>query len=413
MTPSYADRWLTVYQGDCREVLPTLPAASVDCVVTSPPYWMQRSYLPDAHEHKGAEIGSEAEYQAWQDTIVGVCRELGRVLARTGSLWLNLGDKFRANGGEYRYPGDLGNAYQRGQNAPGHNPLMRRKWTHGYPDGTRRKSLILAPYRVALALLAEGWILRDEIIWHKTNALPESVADRFARRHEVMFRFTLDERAHFDLDAVRVPYADTTLQRTMAHRAETFAGNKSAAPGQPPRSPRPPTFGGTKGAADGVTRMSGREWTPYAAEGRSSGSNADLDGKAAAAIVRGERSRDIGRSAVAGMPALRYASRLRRTDGSNPGDVWSVATSGARGRGFNHFAMFPPDLVERPILATCPPGGVVLDPFAGTGTTLEVANRLGRRAIGIELDPSQLEAIRRRTGRLEGAVAEFRTEEPA
>lgn len=390
MTPAYADRWLTVYQGDCREVLPTLPEASVDCVVTSPPYWMQRAYLAEDHEHKAAEIGSEPTYAEWEATLVAICRELGRVLRPTGSLWLNLGDKFRANGGEYRYPGALGKAYTRG--GEHHNPLMRRKWTHGYPEGTRRKSLILAPYRVALALMAEGWILRDEIIWHKSNALPESVADRFARRHEVLFRFVLDERATFDLDAVRVPYADATLKRSMPHRAATFAGDKSMAPGQPPRTKRGPA--------------------PYAAEGRSNGSNADLDGKAAAAIVRGERTRDIGRSVGAGVPALRYASRLRRTDGSNPGDVWSIATSGARGRGFNHFAMFPPDLVERPILATCPPGGVVLDPFAGTGTTLEVANRLGRRAVGIELDPQQMEAIRRRTGRPDNAVADLR-EAPA
>lgn len=304
MTPYYADDWLTVLQGDCRDVLPTLPDASIDCVVTSPPYWMQRSYLADDHELKAAEIGNEPDFADYQATLVAIADEIRRVLTPTGSFWLNLGDKYVANGGQYRYPNDLGKQWQRGKGA---SLIMRRKWTHGYPAGAQRKSLILAPYRIALALEDAGWILRDEIIWHKTNALPESVLDRFSRRHEVLFRFTLAQRAYFDLEAVKVPFARTSIQRA-GQPSMTFVGARAVPPGAPQRTPRPPRFGGAKGAADGVTRIDGKEWVPTA-------------------------------------------------DSGNPGNVWSFATSGSRGRGFRHFAMFPPDLIERPILATCPPGG--------------------------------------------------------
>jgi DNA modification methylase len=353
VTPYYADAWLTVYQGDCREVLPTLAAASVDCVVTSPPYWMQRSYLAADLPEKAREIGQEVEYADYQDTLVAICRELRRVLKPEGSLWLVLGDKFRANGGEYRYPGDLGKRYRRGQDT---TQLMRRKWTHGYPPEVQRKSLLLVPYRIALALIADGWVLRDEIIWAKTNALPESVQDRFARQHEVLFRFTAGQRAYFDLGAVKRPLATTSMARIQqAGLFDQIGGDKQARYDKG-RTHRQATrnlavrFGGTKGAPEGVTRIDGKEWIPDAA-------------------------------------------------GANPGDVWSLATSGARGRGFAHQAMFPPGLIERPILATSPRGGVILDPFAGTGTTAEVANALGRRSVLIELDPASLEAISVRTSK--------------
>jgi DNA modification methylase len=354
MTPYYADAWLTVYQGDCREVLPTLEAGSVDCVVTSPPYWMQRSYLAADLPEKAREIGQEIEYADYQDTLVAICRELRRVLKPEGSLWLVLGDKFRANGGEYRYPGDLGKQYKRGQAT---TPIMRRKWTHGYPPEVQRKSLLLVPYRIALALIADGWVLRDEIIWAKTNALPESVQDRFARRHEVLFRFTAGQRAYFDLNAVKRPLAASTVTRiSQAGLFDQEGGAKQDAYDngrthrQATRNLANTRIGGTRTTPDGVTRLSGANWAPGAG-------------------------------------------------GANPGDVWSLATSGARGRGFAHQAMFPPALIEPAILATSPRGGVILDPFAGTGTTAEVANALGRRSVLIELDPASLEAISVRTSK--------------
>ncbi len=342
MTPYYADDWLTVHAGDCRQVLPTLPDASADCVVTSPPYWQQRSYIADEAPEKAAEIGREENFDGWLTAMRDVARELARVLRPDGSMWLVLGDKYCAN------PGQHGTGRTTEWAATSRPPRRKSGAAAGFPPGVRRKSLLLAPYRLALALMDDGWILRDRVVWEKPNALPESVGDRLSVRDEVIFRFTLTERAYFDLDAVREPYRDSSLQRVQ-HRAMTFSGMHNAPPGQPPRTPRPPIMGGSKGPADGVTRLSGREW------------------------------------------------ELR--SGKNPGNVWRVATAARPGASFDHFAMFPAELVRRPILATCPRGGVVLDPFAGSGTVGEVANALLRRAVLVELDPASLDTISTRCHR--------------
>ncbi|MBV9484601.1 MAG: site-specific DNA-methyltransferase, partial [Frankiaceae bacterium] len=172
---------------------------------------------------------------------------------------------------------------------------------------------------------------------------------------EVIFRFTLREKAYFDVDAIREPYAIASIARAQPGRAPTFAGAKHAAPGQPARTPK--------------------IWT--------------------------------GRPGDAHRAASHLEGRIRtgrKVPGKNPGNVWPVATAAGGGSPFAHFAMFPPKLVRRPILATVPPGGVVLDPFAGTGTTAEVANDHLRRAVLIELDPASIEHIRIRTQRRPIAV---------
>lgn len=332
--PAFVDDWLTVYLGDCREVIPQLPEASVDCIVTSPPYWQQRSYLPSGSDARGHEIGREATFAEWTATIVTICTELRRVLKPTGSLWINVGDRYAAYGGP---DGSRRNDWY----VPRAKVRQEQRTTlQGFPEGVRRKSLLLAPYRLAIALGDAGWIVRDRIVWAKTNGMPESTRDRFHVRDEVLFRFTSALDATFDEEAVLEPYSATTLQRMATGRA--------------------PAFSGRKGAPEGVTSRTER-------------------------------------------------TALTRT-GKNPGNVWPLPTSARSGARFGHFAMMPPELAERPILATCPPGGVVLDPFAGTGTTAEVANRLRRRAVLIELDERQLDPIRMRTGRIPGAVAEFRRE---
>lgn len=337
MSVAFRDDWLTVHHGDVRAVLPTLEAESVDAVVTSPPYWRQRSYLADDDPLKPLELGSEETFEEWITNLVEVCGEIRRVLVPAGSLWLVLGDRFVAYGGQHAGKNAGKREYIR-------NVLATRPTLRGYPEGLRRKSLMLAPYRLAIALCDDGWILRDRVVWDKSNALPESVGDRLSLRDEVVLRFTLRERALFDLAAIREPYRPASLVR--AQGALTFAGTKNHAPGQPPRTPRPPKFGGEKGAAEGVTRIGGKDWLPQA--------------------------------------------------GKNPGNVWHIATASRPGNNFRHSAMFPPALIRRPILATVPRGGVVLDPFAGTGTTAEVANAHLRRAVLIELDSASIEAIRQR-----------------
>lgn len=337
MTVVMHDDWLTVHHGDVRAILPKLEAESVDAVVTSPPYWRQRSYLADDDPLKPLELGSEPTFEGWVDNLVGICAELRRVLKPAGSLWLVLGDRYVAHGGQYPNT----EKRRRGEDFQRHVP--RRTTLHGYPEGVRRKSLVLAPYRLAIALCDDGWILRDRIVWAKTNGLPESVGDRLHVRDEVIFRFTLRERAYFDVDAIREKYAVASLVRHAAGRADTFAGKKHAAPGQPPR-----------------TR---KIWT--------------------------------GRESDAHREAWHRQGKVR-IDGKNPGNVWPMATAAGGGSDYAHFAMFPGRLVRRPVLSTVPPGGVVLDPFAGTGTVAEVANGLMRRAVLIELDPAAIDMIRRR-----------------
>lgn len=341
MTVVFEDPWLTVLHGDVRAVLPELEDASIDAVVTSPPYWQQRSYLDHDDPLKPLEIGQEATFAEWLAVMASICAELRRVLRPNGSLWLVLGDRYVAYGGENAFGDRSGNtAYQRKV------PSWRVR-PSAFPAGLRRKSLLLAPYRLAIALEEAGWILRDRIVWFKTNGIPESVGDRFHVRDEVIFRFTPERFAYFDVDAVRTPYSQAAIERSQAHRAPTFSGRKHHAPGQPPRTPK--------------------IWT---------GDEADAQ-----------------RTAF-------FAEGGMRADGKNPGNVWPMATASRSGNRFRHFAMFPRDLVERCVKATVPRGGVVLDPFAGTGTTAEVANALMRRAVLIELDPTSIEEIRVRCQKL-------------
>jgi DNA modification methylase len=335
-----ADDWLTVHHGDVRAVLPTLAGASIDAVVTSPPYWRQRSYLADDDPLKPLELGSEPTFAGWVDNLVAICSELRRVLKPEGSLWLVLGDRFVAHSGPYAHTAAN---RARGAAVEFQRHVPRRTTQRGFPEGLRRKSLLLAPYRLALALCDDGWILRDRIVWAKTNGLPESVMDRLHVRDEVLFRFTLREKAYFDVDAIRERYAIASIVRAQAGRAAAFAGAKNAAPGQPARTPK--------------------IWTGRAGDAH-----------------RAEHHRQ---------------GRIR-PDGKNPGNVWPLATASGGGSPYAHFAMFPKALVRRPILSTVPVGGVVLDPFAGTGTTAEVANAHLRRAVLIELDPASIEMIRRR-----------------
>lgn len=353
MSVVLADNWLTVHHGDARAVLPTLEAASIDACVTSPPYWRQRSYLAPDDPLKPLELGSEDTFEEWVANLVEVCAGIRRVLVPHGSLWLVLGDRFVANGGPYSQPGHIGVRRGERDGSAFQRHVPPRKTLRGFPEGLRRKSLLLAPYRLAIALCDDGWILRDRIVWAKTNGLPESVGDRLHVRDEVVLRFTLREKAYFDVDAIREPYAIASITRAQPGRAATFAGAKHHAPGQPPRTPK--------------------IWTGDAGDAH-----------------RAEWHRQ---------------GRIRKTGGKNPGNVWPVATAAGGGSPFAHFAMFPKALVRRPILATVPLGGVVLDPFAGTGTVAEVANDHMRRAVLIELDPASIEHIRIRTQRRPSIVA--------
>jgi DNA modification methylase len=344
-----------IIPGDCIAGLRTLPDASVHCCVTSPPYWGLRDYGHDG------QIGLESTPEAYVARMVEVFREVRRVLRDDGTLWLNLGDSYCSQGGERKY-GSSDGATGRGD-APG----ARLKDVGGFGDGTwdwiesnptedwatdewlqelkrrraaflKPKDLVGIPWRVAFALQADGWWLRQDIIWHKPNPMPESVRDRCTKAHEYVFLLTKSERYFYDAEAVS--------EAVVCVRG--------------PENKKP-----LKGVEE---------------DGEKHRTRAGLH-KAA------ERWREEGPP----------ESRNRRS-------VWTVTTKPYSGA---HFAVMPAALVEPCIKAGCPEGGTVLDPFAGSGTTLAVAAELGRNGIGCELNPEYIALAERRIKDARSSVALF------
>jgi DNA modification methylase len=314
-SPYWNDPISALYVGDARDVLAELPDGSADCIVTSPPYWGKRDY------GVAGQYGHEPGPAAYVETLRAVFREARRVLADRGTCWLNLGDSYSAGGGA----------------ATGMQAYLGASLTGHRAPGMAAKNLLGLPWRVALALQRDGWILRNAIVWHKPNAMPESVRDRLNCRHELIFLLVKQPSYWFDLDPIRIPHADTP-----STPPDRPPGRRGTGTRRPPRGP-----------ASGSTRP-----PKYGTHTRQ---------------VAGARRYGDGR---------RHATH---PNGRNPGDVWSIPTRPYRGP---HFAAFPIDIPTRAIAAGCPPGGMVLDPFCGTGTTGLAALDLGRRFTGIELNPA-------------------------
>jgi site-specific DNA-methyltransferase (adenine-specific) len=279
-----------ILNGDCIEMMKTLPDKSVNCCVTSPPYFGLRDYGHDG------QIGLEETPEAFVQKMVEVFSEVKRVLRDDGTLWLNLGDSYVS-----KPTGSLGNftGSQHGFGG-GHShqkASLQRPDKSGF--GIPEKNLIGIPWRVAFALQADGWYLRQDIIWHKPNPMPESVQDRCTKAHEYIFLLSKSPKYYFNNEAIK---------------EQAISGNK-----------------------------------------------------------------DI---------------RNKRT-------VWSVNTKPYAGA---HFATFPPELIRPCILAGCPKGGVVLDPFGGSGTTAAVAMEEGRSAILCELNPEYIPLINDRLSKVQPSL---------
>lgn len=296
MEPYYQDESVTLWHGDSLTVLRDLPSGSVDCCVTSPPYFGLRDYGVDG------QLGAEASPAEYVENLRAVFAEVRRVLADDGTLWLNLGDSYSTYAGN------------RGVSTTGfsrNDPMPAAPKGAGLSGDRPAKNLLGIPWRVAFALQDDGWILRNSIIWHKPNAMPESVMDRLSTRHENVFMLSKRARYWFDLDAVREPHVSEP----------------------------------------------GRE-----------GAN----------CLRGQKAmRPVGPN-----------SGNYSEGGRNPGDVWSIPTQPYPGA---HFAVMPSTLAERCVLAGCKPGGTVLDPFSGSGTTGMAAAKHGRRYVGIDLNADYLD----------------------
>jgi site-specific DNA-methyltransferase (adenine-specific) len=278
-----------ILNGDCIEMMKTLPDRSVNCCVTSPPYFGLRDYGHDG------QIGLEETPEAFVQKMVEVFSEVKRVLRDDGTLWLNLGDTYSAT--RWSKGG--------GQGINAHSD-EHRSMQHSKNSGLPDKNLIGIPWRVALALQADGWYLRQDIIWHKPMTMPEPVTDRCVRAHEYIFLLSKKHSYFFDHFAIQEPVKGKTI---------------SAA---------------------------GKEYTM-----------------------------------------------------ANKRDVWSVSPKRYEGA---HFATYPPELIRPCILAGCPKGGVVLDPFGGSGTTALVANENNRDAILCELNPEYFPLIKERLSKVQPSL---------
>lgn len=305
-TPYYIDETITLHHGDSLDVLRGLPDGSANCVVTSPPYFGLRDYGEEG------QYGLEATPAEYVERMRQVFAEVRRVLAADGTLWLNLGDSYVTGPSGSRVSSGLQGRSNRETTPQG----------AGAKNGGRLppKNLLGIPWRVAFALQDDGWILRNHIVWHKPNAMPESVQDRLSSRHESLFLFAQAPRYWFDVDPIREDYQPSTIDRRryVAH------------------SHQPEAYTDVSRGVLRDTRPAGSEVNPQ---------------------------------------------------GRNPGDVWSIPTQPFAAA---HFAVMPPALAERCILAGCKPGGVVLDPFCGSGTTGMVAQNHGRRFVGIDLSEKYL-----------------------
>ena len=301
-----------IKQGDCVEQLQLMGDQSVHCCVTSPPYYGLRDYGIDG------QIGLEDSPEQYIERLVGVFREVRRVLRDDATVFLNLGDSYAANRGYQVTDTKHTNV--------GNN--------HGatVPTGYKPKDLLMIPARVALALQADGWYLRSDIIWAKPNPMPESVTDRPTSAHEHIFLLAKSQTYYYDADAIREPHSEVSLARAGRNR---FGGK----------------YQGADPAEHGQVKM-----------GANYGPNGNPD-------------------------------KISSPAGRNRRNVWTVATQPLKSA---HFATFPPKLIEPCVLAGCPEGGTVLDPFAGAGTTLLVADRLNRHGIGIELNPEYCHLARKR-----------------
>ena len=398
--------------GNVLEVLGGMKSESVDCIITSPPYWSLRTYegtevvwdgAPNC-QHKWVEhidpkrrgstnadssfnvparkemgklqniktdfcskcgawrgqLGLEPTFNLFVSHMLQITGELKRVLKKTGTMWLNLGDTYMGGIGYYdslsgrirkkktleqrqEYAGgriDIDDYYE--------GRAMRGRGLDKY----QAKCLCLIPERLAIALVEQGWLLRSKIIWHKTNSMPSSVTDRLSNTWEYVYMLVKNRRYYFNLDAIRVPLADVSIQRAQYGWNET----KQEKAG----------IGGTM--YQGLTQAKLEKW-------RQKHIMPNYYGSPQARVAEG-----------------RVPIQLHPL-GKNPGDMWSISTSPFPDL---HFATFPEKLCVKPILAGSPPHGIVLDPFSGSGTTGVVAAKLGRKFIGIELNKSYCEMAQKR-----------------
>jgi DNA modification methylase len=311
--------------GDCREIMRRWAKEGIKAqtCVTSPPYYGLRDYGHDG------QIGLEETPEQYIDAMVDVFRCVRDVLEDNGTVWLNIGDSY------YNYRPGKGQSLVKQSVSNTKQDLPDTCARRGNKlDGLKEKDLIGIPWMLAFALRADGWYLRQDIIWHKPNPMPESVKDRCTKAHEYIFLLSKSQKYYYDNESIAEAHKEVSLQRW------------------------------SNGGED-TNNTKYNKKTPQTSVGN-----------------------------------LRNGSNPLREGGANKRSVWTVTTKPYDGA---HFAVFPPDLIEPCVMAGAPEGGIVLDPFMGSGTTAQVAQNLGRKYLGCELnkDYEQLQKDRLKQQQLE------------
>ena len=349
---------MKILQGDCLTVLKTVPERSVQMCVTSPPYYGLRDYGVDG------QIGLEDTPEQFIQRLVDVFREVRRVLKDDGTLWVNIGDSYAAQRGGTTPPAETLAGGEHGKTPDGENVNRGRK--DGYNPsrnasaiGLKHKDLIGIPWMLAFALRADGWFLRQDIIWQKPNPMPESVTDRCTKSHEYIFLLSKYPKYYFDHEAIQEEAKQEWLGR---YKYGFFNGKEQ-------ENFRPDGASNTAGIKKPQTKRKNLQ-------------------------ENGQQNHSMHERRAHGLPDEQYAVRNKR-------DVWTVTTKPFTGA---HFATFPEELIRPCILAGSREGDLVLDPFNGAATTGVVCKRTKRDYLGIELNPEYVKISNERLQRVDAEI---------
>jgi DNA modification methylase len=343
-----------IIHADITKEIP-LPDKSVNCILTSPPYWGLRDYGVEG------QLGLEKTPEEYVSEMVKVFRECWRVLKDDGTVWLNLGDSYASSGKNRTEKQATAKSTLNGSTR---SQMSILKQQSKITDGLKPKDLVGIPWMVAFALRTDGWYLRQDIIWHKPNPMPESVTDRCTKAHEYIFLLSKSQKYYFDNEAIKEPLADSSISR-LNQDIENQHGSDRI-PGKINGNMK--AVFSRRNDRSGESNFTRRKHQDSNIGGGGSGfkghsGNCDLDGNLIGGGMRNKRS------------------------------VWTVTTQPYKEA---HFATFPEKLIEPCILAGSPKGGIVLDPFMGAGTTALVALKYDRNFIGFELNPEYIKIAKKR-----------------
>lgn len=328
----------TIINGDALLELKKLPSESVDMVITSPPYWNLRDYNVDG------QLGLEPTFYEYISKLCDIFDDVKRVLKKEGTCWVNLGDTYSGN--------------KEGKTDNKVSQYLQDTSTNIHKKATiTEKCLCQIPSRFGIEMANRGWILRNTIIWHKKNAMPSSVLDRFTNKYEQVFFFVKNKRYYFDGDSVRIPFETEEYSKAEYRASRKYKGKMIVENAESYGSPR---------------ARNSRQYN--------SGENTKNRELEEISIKFGTRR----------PPGNDYK---RNPLGKNKGDVWTLISDPFPEA---HFATYPPALIIDMIKSGCPMGGVILDPFFGSGTTGLVAKQLDRSFVGIELNPKYIEIAEQR-----------------